>query len=402
VNSSTFRVAAARRPDSTPEDFEPAVWAVVTQLDRASGSRIPPMAATARLGPRRNKWPPPSFIKLDLVNIAPLVFMLSFSGRVAENEMLGKRASTTFREISCHSSDGQRRARRVNLLGRVLRGGHALSKPQPRATFHVSLLPVLLALLATGGCASPSVEFDEQAASLGLRRQVVAGKPFQHAIYAKDGAPGDRLHVYLGSDGTPWFAGLPAADPTPRNPLVLRLMALDPTPAVYLGRPCYHGLAGTAPCAPGWWTSERYGEFVVDSMAAALRPIIAERGHPRIAWFGHSGGGTLAVLLAERFPETVAVVTIAGNLDIDAWADLHGYDRLTGSLNPVSRPPLPANVRQRHYAGGRDRVVPADLIEEAAADRHAQVIVIDAYEHVCCWEDLWPEILADLDAATDD
>jgi pimeloyl-ACP methyl ester carboxylesterase len=179
-------------------------------------------------------------------------------------------------------------------------------------------------------------------------------------------------------------------------------MALDPTPAVYLGRPCYHGLAGTAPCAPGWWTSERYGESVVDSMAAALRPIIAERGHPRIAWFGHSGGGTLAVLLAERFPETVAVVTIAGNLDIDAWADLHGYDRLTGSLNPVSRPPLPANVRQRHYAGGRDRVVPADLIEEAAADGNAEVIVIDAYEHVCCWEDLWPEILADLDAATDD
>lgn len=274
--------------------------------------------------------------------------------------------------------------------------------PRPRAVFRVILLPAILALLAAGGCASPSVEFDRHAASLGLRRQVVAGSPFLHVFYTKDGAPEEPLHVYLGSDGTPWFAGLPAADPTPRNPLVLRLMALDPAPAVYLGRPCYHGFAETEPCQPRFWTNERYGEAVVASMAAALGRVVAERGDPHIAWFGYSGGGTLAVLLAERFPETVAVVTVAANLDIDAWADGHGFGRLTGSLNPVSRPPLPAKVRQRHYAGGRDRVVPADLVARTLRGSETQVIVIDAYDHVCCWEQRWPDILADVDAAADD
>lgn len=54
---------------------------------------------------------------------------------------------------------------------------------------------------------------------------------------------------------------------------MLRLMALDPAPSVYLGRPCYHGLA--APCrARRSFGRARYSARVLDSMAAALRSLL--------------------------------------------------------------------------------------------------------------------------------
>jgi pimeloyl-ACP methyl ester carboxylesterase len=225
------------------------------------------------------------------------------------------------------------------------------------------------------------------------------GTVFQHVLFWCNGGPNRTLHVYLGGDGTPVSAGRPAKDPTPRNPLMLRLMRLDSDPAVYIGRPCYHGLAETAGCSGDLWTAARYSESVVASLAAAIRRIMMSRGYERVSLFGHSGGGTLAMLLAERFPEVRAIVTIAANLDIDAWADHHGQDRIAASLNPASRPPLLAGILVRHYAGSNDRIVLPALVAPGVRGANAKLIVVDGYDHVCCWTELWPTILADIAAA---
>ena len=47
--------------------------------------------------------------------------------------------------------------------------------------------------------------------------------------------------------------------------------------------------------------------------------IVEAEDVDEIVWFGYSGGGALAVLLALRFPQSVAVITVAANLDIDGW-----------------------------------------------------------------------------------
>jgi hypothetical protein len=94
-----------------------------------------------------------------------------------------------------------------------------------------------------------------------------------------------------------------------------------------------------------------------------------------------------------------AIVTIAANLDIDAWADHHGQNRLTASLNPASRPPLRTVSLERHYAGSRDWVVPPTLVAPGVRGPNAELIVVDGYDHVCCWTELWPRILADIAAA---
>ena len=103
----------------------------------------------------------------------------------------------------------------------------------------------------------------------------------------------------------------------------------------------------------------------------------------------------LAMLLAGRVAESASVVTVAANLDIDTWADARGARRLTGSLNPARQPPLPAAVLQRHYAGGRDEIVPPEITRRGLAPAAAPTIIPD-YDHRCCWEEIWPAILADL------
>jgi pimeloyl-ACP methyl ester carboxylesterase len=258
-----------------------------------------------------------------------------------------------------------------------------------RAGWAVTLGALLLAV----GCRSASERFLDHAARRSLRTDVVVGTGFHHLVLSRATASGRTLHVYLDGDGVPWLGGHPAVDPTPRDPLVLDLLALDRAPAVYLGRPCYHGLGGSSPCSSVLWTSSRYSEHVVASMAAAARRVLAARGAERIVWLGYSGGGALAVLLAARLPETVGVVTVAANLDIDAWADQQRASRLVGSLNPSRQSRLPAAVFQRHYAGGRDRSVPTE------ARAGVEVVVVPDYDHRCCWTSLWPAVLADVEQA---
>ena len=260
----------------------------------------------------------------------------------------------------------------------------------------LALLVIVSSALASGACGPPAKQFSEYAASRGLRRDILIGQLFQHVVFVRDGQPARVLHIYLDGDGTPWRMGSPARDPTPRNPLVLRLMALDPAPSLYLGRPCYLGLSEVPPCSPEFWTAERYSEVVVSSMEAALRRFLDETTYNRLVWFGYSGGGTLATLLAPRFDTTTDLITVAANLDIDAWTDLHSYSRLDGSLNPARLPPLPRRIRQRHYVGGKDRVVPKEVLMRAPINRET-VIVIPSYDHTCCWEAMWPSVLTEVD-----
>jgi pimeloyl-ACP methyl ester carboxylesterase len=255
------------------------------------------------------------------------------------------------------------------------------------------------ALLLLGGCASPAQRLDGQAAKLGFIKQTIPGTICPHIVYL-NGAWGQAgvLHIYLEGDGTPWINRfMVASDPTPRNPLVLRLMAQDENPALYLARPCYNGQFDASTCSPLLWTSRRYAPEIVDSMAAALHHMLANSSYKNLVFIGYSGGGTLAMLLAERFAETSAILTVSGNLDVERWTVLHHYSPLSGSLNPATRPPLADHIVQLHFAGGRDQNIPARLIKPVIDRQHyAKLMDIDSYDHTCCWELGWSTILDQL------
>lgn len=252
----------------------------------------------------------------------------------------------------------------------------------------------LFIVLLTGGCASSVERIASKAAFTDC---IATGGNLPHRIFHNlADRTADRLHVYIEGDGQPWLRRQRiAADPTPRRPLMLELMSLDDAPSVYLGRPCYHGLATRSLCSAELWTFERYSETVLDGMEAVLRSLMARHHIRQIDLFGHSGGGALAMLLAERFADsTVTVVTLAGNLDSDAWSRHHGYTPLYGSLNPANRPPLTPDIRQFHYAGNMDRQVPPDLIRPVVKrQKNADWNPVHNFDHACCWNEIWGDIL---------
>ena len=265
---------------------------------------------------------------------------------------------------------------------------------------HVGVCPVILnlalATLLAMGCSDNLPRPDEIVQRFGFERRVQRGADFAHVVFtnAQTPEPG-TLHVYIEGDGTPYVARHDvAADPTPRNPLMLRLMTLDPAPSIYVGRPCYFGLAGGPPCTPRDWTLDRFSPRIVDSMAQVIEQMRAARGTDAIELYGHSGGGALAVLLAARLGGVQRIVTIGGNLDTDAWAAYHGYTPLEGSLNPVRGGPLPASLVQQHFVGDQDKVVPPEIVAAAARRLGAPgVVVLHGVSHARGWDRAWPAIL---------
>jgi len=247
------------------------------------------------------------------------------------------------------------------------------------------------------GCAtSPAERTGALAQRGGASVDRVLGAGFEHVVFSRNITANDTtLHIYFSGDGTPWIHRTQIApDPTPRDPLELRLMLEDPAPSIYIGRPCYLGLAAAPGCKPALWSVGRYSEAVVDSMAAAVERVLDRSTATQIMLIGYSGGGVLAMLVANRVVRIGTVVTIAANLDTDAWTRLHDYSALSQSLNPAMIGSWREAMRQIHLVGEHDRNVPPTLVWNfASALPNAQVRVIPAFDHRCCWVDAWPTLL---------
>lgn len=205
------------------------------------------------------------------------------------------------------------------------------------------------------------------------------------------------LHIYLEGDGNPWGRWRPRANPNSRQLTALNLMVLDEQQSVYLNRPCYGYTSPPPPCTPEMWTARRYAPEVVDSLNAGINEIKEQSGAEQLVLFGHSGGGSLAMLLADQRADVLAVVTLAANLDHQKWAEMLEYSPLVGSLNPAELEPMPEEILRWHYAAGRDRHVPAEVVKAVAQnDPDARFILKPDYDHNCCWQQLWPEVLEKL------
>ncbi|QIB65356.1 lipase family protein [Kineobactrum salinum] len=224
------------------------------------------------------------------------------------------------------------------------------------------------------------------------------------ALSGADPGAGQPLHLYIPGDGRPWRGRQVSPNPTGHTALALELMLRDPAPGILLGRPCYYLATLPANCEPALWTSGRYSAQVVDAMLAAMRQLLVQRQPSSLVLIGYSGGGVLALLLADRLTATsapnalpVAVITVASNLDIQHWTGYHGHLPLSDSLNPATvLPPVPP-FRQFHLAGGLDPVVPASTtasFRQRQPGAHYQRF--DDFDHRCCWVRDWPAILDGL------
>jgi len=249
---------------------------------------------------------------------------------------------------------------------------------------------LLFALL--GGCASPAEHADVAAERAGLSTVALVGGGFSLKGFERQVA-GRHATVFIEGDGRPWRAGgrVIAEDPTPSRLIALEWMEQTPGPALYLGRPCYFQSAAAQPCDAMLWTYGRYSQEVVQSMAEALEGWLQRRPDiSSLTLVGHSGGGVLALLLAERVLRTNEVIALSTPVDIVAWTELHGYTRLFASHNPVHQAGWRAGVQRSFYFGEVDQQVPpSHFVLPAQAVPGAQVTVVKGIGHDCCGPDIW-------------
>lgn len=209
----------------------------------------------------------------------------------------------------------------------------------------------------------------------------------------QDRTPSPVLHVYLEGDGAPWWAQrLPPADPTPLTSVAWPLAVADPHAQVaYLARPCqFLSVHARQSCPVAWWTSARWSEPVVTLTGQALDALLQASGARELVITGHSGGGTLALLVAARRQDVRCVLTVASPLDLQAWTEFHGVAAPEESLNPADVSVSSTQIATRHLFGSEDRRVPL-----ASVGRYGErlqpdhVIVVPGQGHVQGWVNWW-------------
>ncbi len=263
-----------------------------------------------------------------------------------------------------------------------------------RSIFSALLLSVAVVL---AGCStSPALRLHKTAKTYQLTHIPLPSIPLRSSAFVTNTLSGaSHAHIYLDGDGTPWFQGRePSIDPTPRSALVMKLLSVDTSPRLYLNRPCYGESRMSTECSPHLWTSDRYSEEVVGSMNSSIDILKAQYEIQSFSLIGYSGGAAIAVQLAKRRRDILQIVTIAGNLDHRKWTSEFNYLPLEHSLNAVDAFPLHHVPLRLHLIGKQDKHVPPQTnLEAAQRDVGAEIKTYEEFDHRCCWQDRWQEIL---------
>lgn len=217
----------------------------------------------------------------------------------------------------------------------------------------------------------------------GFQRQRIDVRDF--VLYAWLRSPPDLkgiLTVVIEGDGADWFApGWPPADPTPERSQAAALAAALPGKVAYLARPCQFAAAEAA-CKRDYWTTRRFDPSLVSALTVGLDTLKQQAGAQRLRLIGHSGGGVMAVLLAQGRTDLVGVATFMAPLDIDAWVRQLDLTPLVGS-DPMKLPP--PTVPAVHVAGGRDTIVPKEIVRRYVDAKGGEYTEWLQADHAC-----WP------------
>ena len=212
--------------------------------------------------------------------------------------------------------------------------------------------------------------------------------------------------VYIEGDGRAWLSKYKLSDnPTPLNPLTLKLAAIDQNPnVIYIARPCqFTSLDLEKNCLSKYWSEARYSKEVVDSINQVIDnykdSIFTYNIKPEIHLVGYSGGATIAGIIASQRNDVKSLRTIAGNLDHDAVSDFHQTTKLNQSLNLIDFVHNIRHIPQIHYIGKKDQIIPiyvvknfVDKVNNYKSKHCASYKIFSNLDHYHGWEATWQRI----------
>lgn len=238
----------------------------------------------------------------------------------------------------------------------------------------------------------------------GFQQSTMKTKHFNLSYFAKPlvNITREPLTIYIEGDGHAWVNRYQISpDPTPHDPLALKLAILDPHPkVVYLARPCQY-TEHSFNCNPAVWTDERFSESVIASMNEAVGFLKKKYHASKIHLVGFSGGAAVAILIAARRTDIATIRTVAGDLDHERLSAYHRTTPLKDSLNPIVVVHKIAHIPQHHFVGDNDPVVPVFLsdifvnaVNEHNSNGNAKRTVLKGITHHQGWEEQWHLLLS--------
>ena len=261
--------------------------------------------------------------------------------------------------------------------------------------FWAGLIPALFFCLALSACSTQ--QGLEQASKLAHSEQFNTQiyKCHQHAIlgFSKKLTRKERTaHVYIEGDGLAWRSpSRPSQDPTPTNPMGLRLAVADQSgyDVIYLSRPCQY--LKTAQCQTNDWTFGRYSRTIIQTYLELFNQLKSD--YENFHLHGFSGGGTIALLIAAHRNDVLSVTTFAGLLDTETWTCAKGYTALRDSLNPLHFVDKLLHLPQKHYIGAKDKIIGPEVYASYSAffqnQETSQFITIPNFGHESPWDTFW-------------
>jgi hypothetical protein len=247
----------------------------------------------------------------------------------------------------------------------------------------------------------------ELAAKAGWQKEYIETDNFTLAAFLPNTrATTETLTIYIEGDGFAWVnSTTPSDDPTPMDPLALKLALRDDTPAVYLARPCqFMAEEKNKNCSKKYWTGSRFSAEVIQSTNQAIDQIKHWFEAKKLILVGYSGGGAVAALVAARRADVARLITIAGNLDHRTWTKENHISPLSDSLNPADEWIYLQHIPQTHYVGGKDQVIGEYVARSYASHFPSKltpsIVIIPEYDHHCCWLEKWPVLKNASEAST--
>jgi len=266
---------------------------------------------------------------------------------------------------------------------------------------------ILLSLMLTSACSNFSPDTRRQYSNTLANKQswqriIIPTQTFTMVSYLPTQfSKKSTLTVYIEGDGLAWISRHHlSSDPTPKNPLALKLALKHPAGnAAYLARPCQYTLENERQlCDKKYWSSHRFSSLTVSVSNEAITFLKNRFNAKKLILVGYSGGGAIATLVAARRDDVSLLVTIAGNLDHKAWTKQQDISALNASLNPADAWRTLITTPQIHFVGSKDNIMPAAVgyaFQQRFPKKNQPTIqVIDGFDHYCCWVENWSTLFS--------
>lgn len=233
----------------------------------------------------------------------------------------------------------------------------------------------------------------------GYESSVISSRPFK--LFSSYKIAANQKHntitIVIEGDGYSWVNRHTVSDdPTPKDPVGLKIASSIEEPAVYLARPCQY--VSDPMCNQSVWSSHRFSSSVIQSYMDAFNQLKVEYNNSDFHVVAYSGGAFIALVLAAQRDDISKVSTVAGVLDPNAWTDFHDISALSHNYVVDDLMEHSGHVDFNHMCGGKDDIVPCshayDFADRAIHKdlKNHQIVAYEKERH----DTLWTVVLGDL------